>query len=263
MHETDTVLAQRDRRHREGDLGPLDPKLSAGIGIVEARQYLDQCRLAGAVLAEQPVNFAAADRQLAPIQRAYASEIFREVGDAQDRRRITALVLGVCGLRYRLHGLRAPALPDGATIARFMSSAPRLWRAILTRRACRASPSAKLARPAGQHQFVIPGWFRYSERKLRIVVLAMHTGTSNPMLAVDEDRVLADLRTLAEFGKQGTGVSRPAFSDADLKARRWLADQMKAAGLDAVIDGIGTVYGRSPDAGQSILVGSHSDSVPK
>ena len=82
------------------------------------------------------------------------------------------------------------------------------------------------------------------------------------MLAVDEDRVLADLRTLAEFGKQGTGVSRPAFSDADLKARRWLADQMKAAGLDAVIDGIGTVYGRSPDAGQSILVGSHSDSVP-
>ena len=82
------------------------------------------------------------------------------------------------------------------------------------------------------------------------------------MLAVDEDRVLADLRTLAEFGKQGTGVSRPAFSDADLHARRWLIDQMMAAGLEAVIDGIGTVYGRSPDAEQSILVGSHSDSVP-
>jgi N-carbamoyl-L-amino-acid hydrolase len=82
------------------------------------------------------------------------------------------------------------------------------------------------------------------------------------MLAVDEDRVLADLRTLAEFGKQGTGVSRPAFSDADLEARRWLLDQMRAAGLDATIDGIGTVYGRAPDAEQSILVGSHSDSVP-
>jgi N-carbamoyl-L-amino-acid hydrolase len=95
-----------------------------------------------------------------------------------------------------------------------------------------------------------------------MVVRAVHTGTSNRMLAVDEDRVLADLRTLAEFGKQGTGVSRPAFSDADLEARRWLADQMKAAGLDTVIDGIGTVYGRSPDAQQSILVGSHSDSVP-
>jgi N-carbamoyl-L-amino-acid hydrolase len=67
---------------------------------------------------------------------------------------------------------------------------------------------------------------------------------------------------LAEFGKQGTGVSRPAFSDADLEARRWLLDQMRAAGLDATIDGIGTVYGRAPDAAQSILVGSHSDSVP-
>ena len=37
---------------------------------------------------------------------------------------------------------------------------------------------------------------------------------------------------------------------------------MKAAGLETVIDGIGNVYGRSPDAAQSILVGSHSDSVP-
>ena len=81
------------------------------------------------------------------------------------------------------------------------------------------------------------------------------------MLSVDEDRVIADLRTLAEFGKVGTGVNRPAFSEADMAARQWLARQMQAAGLETVIDGIGTVYGRS-SAGQSILVGSHSDSVP-
>ena len=82
------------------------------------------------------------------------------------------------------------------------------------------------------------------------------------MLAINEDRVLADLRALAEFGKAGTGVNRPAFSDADLEARRWLMAQMQSAGLETVIDGIGNVYGRSPDAAQSILVGSHSDSVP-
>jgi len=81
------------------------------------------------------------------------------------------------------------------------------------------------------------------------------------MLAVDEDRVIADLRTLAEFGKAGTGVNRPALSDADFSARQWLLRQMQAAGLETTIDGIGTVYGRSP-AEQSILVGSHSDSVP-
>ena len=81
------------------------------------------------------------------------------------------------------------------------------------------------------------------------------------MLAVDEDRVIAKLRELAEFGKTGTGVNRPAFSEADLSARRWLSREMEAAGLETVIDGIGTVYGRSP-AKQTILVGSHSDSVP-
>ena len=37
-----------------------------------------------------------------------------------------AFVLGVCRFSYRLHGLRAPASGDGATIARFMSSAPAL-----------------------------------------------------------------------------------------------------------------------------------------
>lgn len=81
------------------------------------------------------------------------------------------------------------------------------------------------------------------------------------MLAVDEDRVIADLRGLAEFGKADTGVNRAALSDADFSARQWLLHQMQDAGLEATLDGIGTVYGRSP-AAQSILVGSHSDSVP-
>jgi beta-ureidopropionase / N-carbamoyl-L-amino-acid hydrolase len=82
------------------------------------------------------------------------------------------------------------------------------------------------------------------------------------MLAINEDRMLADLRALAEFGRVGTGVNRPAFSDADIDARRWLMAQMLSAGLETVIDGIGNVYGRSPDVTQSILLGSHSDSVP-
>jgi beta-ureidopropionase / N-carbamoyl-L-amino-acid hydrolase len=82
------------------------------------------------------------------------------------------------------------------------------------------------------------------------------------MLAVEEDRVIADLRALAEFGRAGTGVNRPALSEADFSARQWLSRQMQAAGLDATMDGISTVYGRSP-AAQSILVGSHSDSVPR
>jgi beta-ureidopropionase / N-carbamoyl-L-amino-acid hydrolase len=82
------------------------------------------------------------------------------------------------------------------------------------------------------------------------------------MLAVDEDQVLADLRALAGFGKFDTGVHRPAFSEADLAAREWLRQRMQAAGLDGVIDGIGNVYGRAPGAERTVLLGSHTDTVP-
>jgi beta-ureidopropionase / N-carbamoyl-L-amino-acid hydrolase len=83
------------------------------------------------------------------------------------------------------------------------------------------------------------------------------------MLAIDEARVVADLRTLAGFGKCGTGVDRPAFSDADIAARRWLMGKMEQAGLETIIDGVANVYGRSRENGQSILIGSHTDSVPR
>jgi beta-ureidopropionase / N-carbamoyl-L-amino-acid hydrolase len=79
---------------------------------------------------------------------------------------------------------------------------------------------------------------------------------------LDEDRALADLRKLATFGKAGRGVNRPALSEADIAAREWLCDRMSECGLEAAVDGVGTVYGRAPDAKASILLGSHSDSVP-
>jgi beta-ureidopropionase / N-carbamoyl-L-amino-acid hydrolase len=82
------------------------------------------------------------------------------------------------------------------------------------------------------------------------------------MLAVDEDQVLADLRALAGFGKLDTGVNRPAFTDADLAAREWLRHRMQAAGLDAVIDRVGNVYGQAPGADRTVLLGSHTDTVP-
>jgi len=82
------------------------------------------------------------------------------------------------------------------------------------------------------------------------------------MQGVDEDRAIADLRTLARFGKAGTGVNRPALSDADLEAREWLRARMAEAGLEAAIDGLGNVFGRAPRARAAVLLGSHSDSVP-
>ncbi len=82
------------------------------------------------------------------------------------------------------------------------------------------------------------------------------------MFAVDEDQVLADLRTLAGFGKMGTGVHRLFLTDPDMEARHWLLGRMKEAGLDARIDGVGNVYGASPKAKSTVVIGSHTDTVP-
>lgn len=55
---------------------------------------------------------------------------------------------------------------------------------------------------------------------------------------------------------------RPSLSAVDMEARRWLAERMDAAGLDASIDGVGNVFGHSKQAGRALLVGSHSDTQP-
>jgi len=75
--------------------------------------------------------------------------------------------------------------------------------------------------------------------------------------------MLADLRQLAQFGALDPGVERPAFSDQDVRAREWLARRMEEAGLDVQIDGVGNVYGRARRAERAILIGSHSDTVPR
>lgn len=82
-------------------------------------------------------------------------------------------------------------------------------------------------------------------------------------MQISSERLIADLRALAEFGRCGTGVDRPAFSDADILARRWLEGRMAEAGLETSIDRVGNVFGKSPAAGPALLFGSHTDSVPR
>ncbi|MDO9526892.1 MAG: hydantoinase/carbamoylase family amidase [Gemmobacter sp.] len=81
-------------------------------------------------------------------------------------------------------------------------------------------------------------------------------------VAVDPARMLADLDALRRIGGQGTGVVRPAFSDADIVARRWLADRMRDAGLTPVVDVCGNLFGLPPGDGPCLLIGSHSDTQP-
>lgn len=82
------------------------------------------------------------------------------------------------------------------------------------------------------------------------------------MATINPERLLADLYKLRSFGASGTGVVRPSLSSIDMQARHWLVDKMTEAGLDAKIDGIGNVFGRSSNPGKALLIGSHSDTQP-
>ena len=88
-------------------------------------------------------------------------------------------------------------------------------------------------------------------------------GETPAILPIKPERMLEDLRALAAFGRLGTGVNRRSLTQVDLAARSWLLNRMRSAGLDAEIDGIGSVAGRTPGSSRHILIGSHTDSVPK
>src|SRR6056297_558556 len=80
-------------------------------------------------------------------------------------------------------------------------------------------------------------------------------------IPVDPARFLADLHTLRGFGRDGPGVRRRAFTDADLAARDWLAGRMADAGLTPQFDPVGNLFGLAK--GRSWLLGSHSDTQPE
>jgi beta-ureidopropionase / N-carbamoyl-L-amino-acid hydrolase len=82
------------------------------------------------------------------------------------------------------------------------------------------------------------------------------------MPRIDSNRLLSDLRHLRSIGAQGPGVVRPAFSATDMQARRWLEQRYREAGLEATVDGVGNVFGRSRQPGKALLLGSHSDTQP-
>ena len=84
---------------------------------------------------------------------------------------------------------------------------------------------------------------------------------------VNGARVNQHLSDLSQFGKnpQG-GVSRVAFSDADIAGRRFMMDLMRDAELSVSIDPAGNIVGVRPGSlpsSRPILFGSHIDSVPE
>jgi N-carbamoyl-L-amino-acid hydrolase len=78
--------------------------------------------------------------------------------------------------------------------------------------------------------------------------------------SVDGARVLADLNALRTIGAYKTGVHKPTFSEPHLRSLKWLIEQFPQARLEAEIDGIGNVLGKSAKSGPKLLAGSHLES---
>ena len=84
---------------------------------------------------------------------------------------------------------------------------------------------------------------------------------------VTGQRVNQHLTDLSRFGRnpQG-GVSRVAFSRADIEGRAFVMELMRAAGLSVRVDPVGNILGRREGTvagAPSLLFGSHIDSVPE
>jgi beta-ureidopropionase / N-carbamoyl-L-amino-acid hydrolase len=82
----------------------------------------------------------------------------------------------------------------------------------------------------------------------------------------DSGRVQQHLTELSRIGANPEGgVSRVAYSDADIAGRAYVKSIMEAAGLDVRIDAAGNLIGRREGTDRklrTIVVGSHTDSVP-
>jgi N-carbamoyl-L-amino-acid hydrolase len=99
---------------------------------------------------------------------------------------------------------------------------------------------------------------------------AVLRGRQSASPVVDAAALRTRIEALSMFGRPAggafaDGVSRVAYSDADLAGRRYVIDLMRAAGLQPRVDPAGNIFGRREGREPGlppIVFGSHIDSVP-
>ena len=96
--------------------------------------------------------------------------------------------------------------------------------------------------------------------------LLVPAAAAQQQLLASAERIQSRIEALSRFGADpGGGVSRVAFSDADIAGRDYIRTLMEDAGLDVRVDAAGNIIGRRQgrdDGLPPILFGSHIDSVP-
>ena len=92
----------------------------------------------------------------------------------------------------------------------------------------------------------------HSSIKLIIICFLFSIISANNPLRINNNRLNKHLSELSKFGNnEFGGVSRVAYSDADLNGREFVMKLMKTAGMDVHIDAggniIGTLAGKNND----------------
>jgi hydantoinase/carbamoylase family amidase len=88
--------------------------------------------------------------------------------------------------------------------------------------------------------------------------------SSSTKFHINSQRLQSTLEKLSEFGKNPEGgVTRLAFSEADMAAREYVMDLIKQAGLQVRVDTAGNIFGSRAGSEKLpiLLTGSHIDSV--
>lgn len=94
----------------------------------------------------------------------------------------------------------------------------------------------------------------------------INIGVSQKIIKANPARMEERIKALSQFGANPEGgVSRVAYSDADIAGRQYIIGLMKNAGLEVRVDAAGNIIGKREGKNNSlpsIAFGSHIDSVP-
>lgn len=85
-------------------------------------------------------------------------------------------------------------------------------------------------------------------------------------MKIDKEWVIDQIEKIACFGKVERGITRLAFSEADIKAQEYIISLMDQAGLVVSRDQMGNIIGRLAGLNKAlpaVLTGSHLDTVPE
>src|SRR5215471_15115430 len=85
-------------------------------------------------------------------------------------------------------------------------------------------------------------------------------------IRIDQQRIVREIEALAAISDvEPPAVTRVVFSEQDLRARTWLNERFKEAGLAVRVDAVGNTFARWEGSRAdlpAVATGSHIDAIP-